>query len=219
MGEAFLSGRGGWRRRALGGRAVIAAAYPAGSACSCESGGTVLADGEKTGAAAFAVPSTGTWTVRCTDGERSCAQTVSITHSGQAELVRLGYVLPLLTAEDGLADGFLVQGNAALSGGAILESGSGGFVLSPAVDLTGYSQISVTGTMLTALYGDSRICAGSTAEKVRDPLQTPEAAAAWGFEPGTEKTVVIDVSALSGSFHIGTTELGNHLEITAIVLS
>jgi len=203
---------------AIGGYAVIGASFPAGSTCTCVSGNTRFTAKDTSGAAAFAVPASGTWIVTCTDGERTKSRSVEITRAGQVECVTLSYELALLSPEDGLAPGFSLTGNAAVSGNAILESGNGGFCLSPAVDLTDYTQLSLTGILRAAASVNSRICVGSSPENVRDIIGAPELVLEWPVtaEP---RTLTLDVSALSGSWYIGSTQVNNNLELTAVTLS
>lgn len=53
------------------------------------------------GLALFAVPETGTWTVSCTDGDKTKSASVSITTEGQAASVTLTYELYLFSETDG----------------------------------------------------------------------------------------------------------------------
>lgn len=81
--------------------ATITVTYPANSTCTCSDGITTLTD-TNTGATEktviFTVPNTGTWTVNCTDGDKTKSATVSITTDGQAENVTLTYELYLYDA-------------------------------------------------------------------------------------------------------------------------
>lgn len=80
--------------------ATIAVTYPAGSTCTCTNGSTVLTAPDTGGSYTFTVPSTGTWTVSCTDGTKTASKTVSITTDGQTASVTLIYQLVLYNAGD-----------------------------------------------------------------------------------------------------------------------
>lgn len=219
MGEAFIMRRGAsGTSGAVGGYAVIGVSFPAGSTCTCVSGNTRFAAKDTSGAAAFAVPAAGSWTVTCTDGAHSKSRSVTITRAGQVECVGLSYELALLSPETGLADGWSLSGNAEVSDNTIQENGNGGFYLSPAVDLTDYTQLSVTGILRAAASVNSRICVGSSPENVRDIIGAPELMLEWPVtaEP---QTLTLDVSGLSGSWYIGSTQVNNNLRLTAITLS
>ena len=59
---------------------------------------------------------------------------------------------------------------------------------------------------------------GSSPENVRNIIGTPELVLEWPVtaEP---QTLTLDVSALSGSWYIGSTQVNNNLELTAVTLS
>ncbi len=71
--------------------ATINITYPAGSTCTVSKGATVFDAPDTSGTWDCVVPSTGTWTVTCTDGELISSQNVSITADGQTESVTLAY--------------------------------------------------------------------------------------------------------------------------------
>lgn len=72
--------------------ASISVTYPAGSTCTCSCGSQVYTASTTTGSYTFDVHSTGTWTVRCTDGTQEASKDVVITTDGQTESVALAYV-------------------------------------------------------------------------------------------------------------------------------
>ena len=90
----------------------IVASFPAATtSCTCSSGGTVLeadAAGLARGQFVFEVPAAGTWTVTISNGTDTNSETVSITAAGQAEVVKLGYVLYLFKAGTGVLTGYSV---------------------------------------------------------------------------------------------------------------
>lgn len=71
--------------------AAISVTYPAGSTCTCTSGSRSLKARGTSGKFIFFVPSSGDWTVSCTDGDKVASHTVSITEEGQTERVELAY--------------------------------------------------------------------------------------------------------------------------------
>lgn len=75
--------------------AIISVTYPVGSTCTCTNGTKTLKAPDPGGKALFNVPSTGTWTVSCTDGADTASRDVVITADRQIESVELSYRLYL----------------------------------------------------------------------------------------------------------------------------
>ena len=73
--------------------AVIGVTYPAGSTCTCTNGTKTLKAKGTSGTAIFNVPSTGTWTVTATNGDKTASKSVSITAEGQTVVIGLSYAL------------------------------------------------------------------------------------------------------------------------------
>lgn len=71
--------------------ACIGVTYPSGSTCTCTNGAKTLTAKGTSGTAIFNVPSTGTWTVTATNGDKTASKSVSITAEGQTENVTLTY--------------------------------------------------------------------------------------------------------------------------------
>ena len=143
-------------------------------------------------------------------------KTIQITYPSEPVVSESGV---LLSSQNGLASGYSLGGNARMSGNAIRERDGGGFWLSPAVDLTGYSTLTMSGYLRVATYGHSRVCVGSSSEKVFDIAQTPELSATWLGGIDSLYTASLNISSLNGPYYIGATSVGNNLEITGIVLS
>jgi hypothetical protein len=78
--------------------AFINVTYPEGSTCTCSNGTKTLTDINTDGKVTFSVPSTGTWTVSCTDGTNTNSKSVEITTEGQFEKIALSYELVLFDA-------------------------------------------------------------------------------------------------------------------------
>lgn len=229
MGEAYLLKRGGSGTAAItvSDYAMICARVPAGCNCVCAKGGEMMKAENVPSIASFAVPSDGGWSVTISDGTRSRSGLVSISGAGEVRAIQIAYptdVSPvesgiLFSPQTGLKNGIILQGGAALSGGTILESGSGGFWLSPAIDLTSYAHLIVTGYLREDGGGQSRICLGSTSARVFDPAQTPNMTAVWMGGVNRLYTAALSIATLSGSYYIGSTAVGNHLEIVSITLA
>ena len=228
MGEAYFFRRGGANASiSVSSYAMICAKVPVGSTCVCAKGGEMFMTENTPGIAAFAVPSTGDWTVTISDGARG--RTGLVVMSGQGEIRAIQIAFPsapvvseggvLLSAQSGLKSGVTLSGNAAMSGSAIRENGSGGFWLSPAVDLSSYSTLTVTGYLRASGEERSRICVGSTGTKVTDPAETPEMSAVWMGGIDALYTASLSITPLTGSYFIGSSRVGNSLEITGITLS
>lgn len=230
MGEAFLCKRGsGSAETAVSACGFVCASVPQGSSCSCIQGDKRFSVDNAPGLVAFAVPACGAWTVTISDGTRSKSGTVNILSTGDVGTITLDYAVTpptpqtvtktLLSPQSGLASGCSVNGNAAFNGSTIRETDGGGFWLSPAINLTNYTTLTVSGMVRAVSYGYSRISVGSTTEKVFSIAQTPECFAEWSGLPDAEYTVSINIAALTGSYYIGSTAVGNNLEITRIELA
>lgn len=85
--------------------ATINVTYPAGSTCTCTKGNTTFTAVGTSGSYTFTVPSTGTWTVSCTDGTDSDSKTVAITTDGQSASVELLYAYILYDAANDIKTG------------------------------------------------------------------------------------------------------------------
>jgi len=228
MGEAYFFRRGVANASInTSSHAMICAKIPSGSACVCAKGGEMLTAENVPGIASFAVPSNGDWTVTISDGARGRTGLVAISGQGEIRAIQIAYAgTPvvseggvLLSAQSGLKSGVTLGGNAALSGSAVRENGSGGFWLGPAVDVTGYSSLTVTGYLRASSGQRSRICLGSTSAKVFDPDETPEMGAVWMGGIDALYTASLSITAMTGSYYIGSSCVGNSLEITGITLS
>lgn len=78
--------------------ATIAITYPAGSTCTCSKDSTTFTAPDTSGSWTCTVPSTGTWTVSCTNGEKTKSADVSITADGDSESVALLYEMVVYEA-------------------------------------------------------------------------------------------------------------------------
>ena len=207
--------------------AMICARVPSGCKCICAKAGESFSAEEVPGIAAFAVPSSGPWTVTITNGTRGKSGLVEISGLGEVRAIQISYSADpaateagtILSPQNGLKSGYTISGNVSMNGKAVRESGAGGFWINQAVDLSNWSLLTVTGYLRSAGASGSRICLGTSSAKVYDPAQTPDMTAVWMGGVNVLYTATLSVSALSGSYYIGSSSVGNNLEITGIVLS
>ena len=94
MSKGYIIGGGGSTKLF----ACIGVTYPSGSTCTCTNGAKTLKAKGTSGTAIFNVPSTGTWTVTATNGDKTASKSVSITAEGQTENVTLAYEYVLYEA-------------------------------------------------------------------------------------------------------------------------
>ena len=94
MSKGYIIGGGGSTKL----YACIGVTYPSGSTCTCTNGTKTLKAKGTSGTAIFNVPSTGTWTVTATNGDKTASKSVSITAEGQTENVTLAYEYVLYEA-------------------------------------------------------------------------------------------------------------------------
>jgi len=193
---------------ALSGYAMICARVPAGSACVCAKGGERLTAESVPGIVSFPVPSSGAWTVTISDGARGRPGLVAISGQGEVRAIQISYPgAPsvseggvILSAQSGLKGGCTLGGNVLVSGNAIRENGAGGFWLAPAIDLSSYSTLTVTGYL-------------------RKASEDPDMTAVWMGGLNALYTASLSITNLTGSYYIGSASVGNNLEITGITLS
>lgn len=159
--------------------AVIAVTYPAGSICTC--GGKAARD--TSGYALFPVKA-GTYIVEChtVDNSKSKSTSVTVAESDKGKSISVGLSYELFLFNSG-----------SLASGYSLDT----YAISPAVDVTNYSVMSVIGKItwmnyqLTAYVGLSEAPEG-------------ELAARAGFSSLDETTVDVDISALSGFYYFSS---------------
>lgn len=139
--------------------ASIVVTYPAGSTLTCTLGSRVMTAKDTSGKWVFGLPSTGTWVVAATNGDKTKSQTVEITTEGQVESVTLSYEIYLFNK--GKVSGIdwevveLKEGYASASiGTAITGSTSGGGSV--------YQGWSVSSTTKINTVGYTKLCANVT---------------------------------------------------------
>lgn len=127
--------------------ALIGVTYPAGSICTCTDSMKTLTLKDTSGLGIFLIPYAATWTVSCTDGDKTKSVTVSITADGQSESVTLSYELYIFKSGSGFVNGFSKSGGGTVTDDVYSQpSGSQPRVtIVPDVDLSPYSQVIVDG--------------------------------------------------------------------------
>lgn len=190
--------------------AVIGATYPSGSTCTCTNGSKKLTAKDTSGQALFVIPSTGTWTVTCTNGTDTASEAVSITAEGQTKTVTLLYELVLWnngSVNEDVTGGW--DGNQASASlgddyEKYLNNGSIGYygtasVTKNKVDVTKYNTlifnvVSFTSAGPVATLGISN----RTSSPAGDAIATVTATKSQTYP--TELSV--DVSAVSGEYYV-----------------
>ena len=222
MGEAFLVRRGGGKKNVMDvGVALIGVKFPAGSTCTCEKDNKRYTSDSASGVAAFSVPEAGTWTLTITDGTSVKSNTVTVA-SGDVETLTLAYSpdeLVILSPNDGLASGYsghaYGEGSSAVVQNNVLIFDNQGY-LTPDIDLTEYSTLTVTGVTVSS-YALARFFVDGSGDNA---CQTYAQNSAYKHSFSLfEETIVVDVSELSGSYYIGNAAGGAGLHLKSIVLA
>ena len=133
-------------------KSTIKVTYPAGSTCTCSKDGEVLTASGTSGSYTFTVTSSGTWTVKATDGSRTVSESVSITASGQSKSVSLSYEIIYISGgvfkESYQTYSSKGELNVTASGGYVnlqgTDWGQHALYFDP-VDLSNYNTISIDG--------------------------------------------------------------------------
>lgn len=206
--------------------AVIVAKVPAGTDCIFAKGASEYIVEDVPLIVSCAIPSTGPWCVTITDGTKGRTGLVSISGSGEVRAAQLTFPGEptettaglILSPTNGLKSGYTLS-KASMSGKAIRETGSGGFYITPAIDLTNYTSLTVTGYLRSKGSNNSRICIGDSANSVYNYQGVPEMTHPWMGALNQLYTASLSITNMTGSHYIGSTSVGNNLEITKILLS
>lgn len=211
--------------------AAIVAKTVAGVDCFCAKGSEMYCaenlPGVNTGIASFAIPSEGPWCVTISDGTRGRTGLVAISGLGEVRAIQLGFAADpvetdaglILSPANGLKSGYTLGGGATMNGKAILENSFGGFWIAPSIDLTSYSKLTITGYLRSAGSNLSRLCIGGTSDSVFSPSAVPEMTQPWLGGLNQLYTASFSITNVTGAHYIGSSAVGNHLEITKILLS
>ena len=213
MGEAFITRRGGGIPYA-----VIGVTYPSGSACTCTNGSTTLTAKDTSGRALFVLTAKGTWTVKAVKGSQSASKAVSITADGQVATVTLAFELVLF--KNGAYQNIGSFNNATITNGNLVMTASGNdgaggaihrtFVTDIKLDLTNYKTLtfSLAEFTINSDYPTSRkvwlgVSSNTIAWQAIPADSNVKAKTVLTItDQGTNKTVTVDISALTGSFYV-----------------
>ena len=220
MGEAFFCKRGsGTGKVAVGAAAMLCVKFPPGSTCRCEMGSNTLRAENAPGLAAFALPAAGTWSVTIQNGAQEKSRSVTVP-AGDVKVVAMTYApdeLVILSPESGLAAGYSGQEGAQMEGGTLTLPGAS--YLSPAIDLTDYTAISITAMTTWAP------AQGYHGNLFLDPDQTARSGSGEDCAlvlsvPDFELTTyTADISALTGPHYLGALAGPSPTAVTSIVLT
>lgn len=211
---AYIYKSGGWIQFSDSFSATIKVTYPSGSTLTCTDGTTTLKATTTTGSYTFTVPNTGTWTVTSTKGSQTKSTTVSITTDGQSASVTLSYTTYYYNKGDqctsvtggwsaGTVSGNYVAGTPSIGTDRITCSSYGATEVTTAVtknkvDLTNVSTLHITSPSgSSAMYGYYGYFGVSTS---RNGLV--ERAAQVKIPSGSNVSVTLDVSSLTGSYYL-----------------
>lgn len=163
--------------------ASITVTYPVGSTLTCTLGSKVLTAKNTSGKWVFGLPTTGSWVVKAVKGSQSKSATVEITAEGQVKTLTLSYELVLLdNTSGGLATGYSLSGKN----------------ITPAIDLTHYTLVTIKGTVIYT-YAANYYTTWGLRKNSTDSLVA-------SFTLNYDKNFSIDVSALTGSYFFGTVD-------------
>ena len=205
IGRTNVGGGGGGNQKVIEGLATaIGVQYPVGWACTCTKGSTTLTAKTTTGLIVFNLPAAGTWTVKATTGSGSSAQpkVIKVTIAeNEFKYINLR-TLEVLTPANGLGNvggtPITYSGSVSLVGNEL--HGTGGWTLGPAIDLTNYSKLTVTGTltyMYAAGYGSiiglAKTASTQTGATAKNVLLN---------NYGVEETKEVDISSLTGNYFL-----------------
>lgn len=207
-----------------GGSKVVASiivSCPAGSTLTCTLGSKVLTAKDTSGKWVFGLPSTGSWVVKAVSGSNTTSKTVSITTAGQVANVELifGYIL----FKDGAYQDIGSFSNATITSGNLVMAGSGGssgiaayrtFITNTKLDLTKYKTLTFSLAefkIVDPIYGDYRkvtfgVCSNTFGNISPESGNVKASTVLRIGDNGQDKTVTVDISALSGSYYVFVNE-------------
>ena len=201
MSKGYIIGGGGSTKL----YACIGVTYPAGSVCTCTNGTKTLKAKGTSGTAIFNVPSTGTWTVTATNGDKTASKSVSITAEGQTVVVELLYTLEIINGTDTSVSG----GWAATSGRSTALSSSGLYTINDGGSARGTLYMnSFDATNLAKFntlkmsYTCGEVYSGGDVFQLRvgTTKNTGNQAAKTLTAQSSETTVSIDISGISSGY-------------------
>ena len=198
--------------------AVISVIYPSGSTCTCTNGSKTLTAKDTTGKILFVIPAAGTWTVKAVKGSQSASKAVKITADGQVATVTLAFELVLF--KNGAYQNIGSFNNATITSGNLIMTASGNdgaggaihrtFVTDVKLDLTNYKTLtfSLAEFTINSTYPTSRkvwlgVSSNTIAwQAIPADSNVKAKTVLTNTDQGTNKTVTVDISALTGSFYV-----------------
>lgn len=198
--------------------AVISVTYPSGSTVTCTNGSKTLRAKDTTGKALFVIPSAGTWTVKAVKGSQSASKAVKITAEGQIATVTLAFELVLF--KNGAYQNIGSFNNATITNGNLVMTASGNdgaggsinrtFVTDVKLDLTNYKTLtfSLAEFTINSDYPAYRkvwlgVSSNTIAwQTIPADSNVKAKTVLTNTDQGTNKTVTVDISALTGSFYV-----------------
>lgn len=198
--------------------AVIRVTYPSGATCTCTSGSTTLKAKDTTGTALFIITAKGTWTVKAVKGSQTASKSVSITADGQVATVTLAFELVLF--KNGAYQNIGSFNNATITNSNLVMTASGNdgvggaihrtFVSDVKLDLTNYKTLtfSLAEFTINSAYPTSRkvwlgVSSNTIAwQAIPADSNVKAKTVLTNTNQGTNKTVTVDISALTGSFYV-----------------
>lgn len=160
--------------------ATISITYPAGSTCTVSNYKKTWTAPDTSGSWTFEANEVGVYTVKAVSGSKSREKEVLITADGQSASAILSYELVLLdNTSGGLATGYSLSGKN----------------ITPAIDLTDYTLVTIKGTVIYT-YASGYYTTWGLRKNSTDSLVA-------SFMLNYDKNFSIDVSALKGSYFFG----------------
>ena len=223
MSKGYIIGGGGSTKL----YACIGVTYPSGATCTCTNGTKTLKAKGTSGTAIFNVPSTGTWAVTATNGDKTASKSVSITAEGQTVVVELIYAL-YNKGEQGVAWEVYSKeayGEVTFASDAIqvrYTNSSGGVTgtvvntVEP-IDLTDISTLTVKmNKTTTTVYNVGVVKSKFTYSSIGRDVY-----AAWvdTNQKTGDLTLTVDVSSLTGSYYVAFCGYAATVDITYVNVS
>ena len=206
--------------------ATITVTYPAGSTCTCSDGNSTLTATSTSGTYTFTVHNTGTWTVSCTDGTDSDSEEVVITDDGQSESIELKYwngelydsgneyagwsYAPLRYNAVAAVAPTVTRNATSIMITSANEVG-GAFVYNEAIDVTGFSTLTLDGTLTTAYAAYPQLASLNVWRELGDTIDD-DLIARVGYNSASVHT--IDLTEVTGFVRIGLFVWGMNGAIT-----
>ena len=213
--------------------AAIGVTYPVGSTLTCTNGTKTLTAKNTSGQWVFAIPEIGIWTVTATDGSDTASEAVQITAEGQSVSVELSYYTNYYKLGDVCSDitgGYIFLRDSNSSSlkitfnadnmqmqGVYNATRHEALATANKVDLTKINTLYLEYTAAVNSSNDSGTAntvitfgvTSTTLEDKKTTMPSSSAAAKVELQKATERTTAtLDVSELSGSYHIFVQDRG-----------